>query len=124
MDGLRRLPRAARQAWFKELFHADGWQRAVALAGQRRRLSPQERREVRQLRTQRKADERRRRNERVACKRQLKRERRLRPSNANRYRPHGSQQRMSDRKQRALRGSLPSSSSSRRSRARMRISRS
>jgi hypothetical protein len=95
------------KAWFKDVFMPQDGNALSRWREQRRKLSPQERREVRQLRAQRNADAKKKRSERIAGKREVKRERRL----AARERQtviglHGATQRMSDRKQRALRQQL------------------
>lgn len=95
------------KAWFRDMFAPQDGNALSRWREQRRRLSPQERRDVRQLRAQRKADARKKRSERVAGRRELKRERRV----AARERQtvtglHGASQRMSDRKQRALKSQL------------------
>jgi hypothetical protein len=95
------------KAWFKEMFTPTDGKALSRWREQRRRLSPQERREVRQLRAQRKADARRKRSEKVAGKRQLRRERRLAAVERQTVTGlHGAQQRMSDRRQRALQRQL------------------
>ena len=95
------------KAWFKDLMTPGDANGLSRWREQRRKISPQERREVRQLRAQRKADARRKRSERIAGKRAVKLERRT----AARERQtvtglHGATQRMTDRRQRALRRQL------------------
>jgi hypothetical protein len=95
------------KAWFKEMFTREDGSAFTRFRESKRKLSPEERREIRRLRAERKAANRRKRAERIAGRREQKRERRI----AARDRQtvvglHGAAQRMSDRKQRAVRRQL------------------
>jgi hypothetical protein len=97
--------------WFKEMF-AEGsgysaWTQLSRVKEQRKRLSPEERLEVRRLRGERKSAVRAKRSERIAARRTQRKQQRI----AARERQtvvglHGQSQRLSDRKQRALRRQL------------------
>jgi hypothetical protein len=95
------------KAWFKDLVRPADPQALARWREQRRKLSPQERREVRQLRAQRKAAAKQTRAERIAGRREAKRERKVEARERQTVVGlHGVSQRMSDRKQRALKSQL------------------
>ncbi|MDQ3023160.1 MAG: hypothetical protein M3R04_02050 [bacterium] len=99
------------KAWFREMVSESSgysaWTQLSRTREKRKRLTPEERLEVRKLRADRKAGSRARRAERIAGRREQRKQVHI----AARERQtvvglHGASQRMSDRKQRALRRQL------------------
>jgi hypothetical protein len=99
------------KGWFKELVGDAGgysaWAQLSRAREKRKRLTPEERREVRRLRSERRSKARIQRAERIKANRQRKKDLRLAAKDRQTVVGlHGQTQRMSDRKQRALRRQL------------------